>query len=260
MTIDFKQLFNAANPSRALRADLPEDQQYYIDFSEVRGGQVIEEMQVNITLFANDQPTRQLFTGHIGCGKSTELSQLQQSLEQMGYRVVYFESSEDLEMADVDVGDILMAIAQRLLTRLSEWQVKTEAKGFRALLQGAARVLQTEIDLKAEASTPFGEIVADTGTGEASLALPLGIGKLTAKVRQSPELRSKLRGYMEPRTQGILEALNQEVIVPAIATLKQQGKARPANRPINGPSMSKFFAFPTTFCLTATPTSCKPLA
>jgi len=225
MTIDFKQLFNAANPSRALRADLPEDQQYYIDFSEVRGGRVVEDMQDNITLFSDDKPTCQLFTGHIGCGKSTELSQLQQSLERLGYRVVYFESSENLEMADVDVGDILMAIAQRLFTRLAEWRVTMEAKGFRALLAGAAKVLQTEIDLRAEASTPFGELVADTATGEASLAIPLGIGKLTAKVKESPELRSKLRSYMEPRTQGILEALNKEVIIPAIAMLKQQGKA-----------------------------------
>jgi len=51
------------------------------------------------------------FTGHIGCGKSTELLRLKTELEQQGFHVVYFESSQDLDMADVDISDILLAIA-----------------------------------------------------------------------------------------------------------------------------------------------------
>ncbi len=52
----------------------------------------------------------------------------------------------------------------------------------------------------------------------------MGIGKITAKTKDSPKLRSQLRQYLEPRTNGILESINQELLKPAIERLKQQGK------------------------------------
>ncbi|MEC4805756.1 MAG: AAA family ATPase [Jaaginema sp. PMC 1079.18] len=97
----------------------PEDKKYYIDFSTVRGGEIIEEMQSTISFFSPNEPTCTLFTGHIGCGKSTELRRLQLELEKDGFVVVYFESSEDLEMADVDISDILLAIAKRVSESLT---------------------------------------------------------------------------------------------------------------------------------------------
>ncbi|NEQ25645.1 MAG: ATP-binding protein, partial [Microcoleus sp. SIO2G3] len=86
----------------------PDDQKYYINFSSVRGGEIVEELGQTILL--SDESTCQLFTGHIGCGKSTELLRLKEELEQQSFHVVYFESSQDLDMADVDISDILLAI------------------------------------------------------------------------------------------------------------------------------------------------------
>lgn len=110
MVLNLGKFFRACSPAYRLNMSNPEDSQYYIDFSAVRGSHVIKELRRSITLSA-DEPTCQLFTGHIGCGKSTELSCLQSELEQLGFHVVYFESSQDLDMADVDVSDILLAIA-----------------------------------------------------------------------------------------------------------------------------------------------------
>lgn len=59
---------------------------------------------------------------------------------------------------------------------------------------------------------------------EAGFSLPLNLAKITAKTKQSPQLRSRLRQYLEPRTSGILESLNQEILAPAIEELKRQGK------------------------------------
>ena len=110
---DLREFFQATNPAKTLVVTNPEDRKYYIDFSEVRGGKVIEDLLVNITFFTPDEPTCALFTGHIGCGKSTELLRLKAELEQEGFHVVYFESSEDLEMTDVDISDLLLAIARK---------------------------------------------------------------------------------------------------------------------------------------------------
>jgi pantothenate kinase-related protein Tda10 len=119
MMLNLQKFFQATNPAKTLFLDnYIEDQKYYIDFSSVRGGQVIETLMDYIAYWSPDRPTCQLFTGHIGCGKSTELLRLKAKLEQIGFYVVYFESSQDLDMADVDVGDILLAIARRVSENL----------------------------------------------------------------------------------------------------------------------------------------------
>src|SRR5919202_2829248 len=244
MTLDIHKFFQATNPSNTLAVENEEDRTYYIDFSSVRGGKLIEELKDNITFFSPDAPTCELFTGHIGCGKSTELLRLKAELQQEGFHVVYFESSQDLEMGDVDIGDVMLAIARRVsesLDHLKKVEIG-EPKGLKNLLSGAAKLLQTQIELSAEASVPgIGKVAANTeGKFSAEVGLPgigqvtasdkegvslvaLGIGKITAKAKNSPELRSKLREYLEPRTTGILEAINGELLEPAKEKLKQQG-------------------------------------
>ncbi|MDY6939760.1 MAG: AAA family ATPase [Cyanobacteriota bacterium] len=245
MAIDVREFFRATNPSRTLAADNEEDRKFYIDFSSVRGGQIIEELEQNITFFSPDEPTCELFTGHIGCGKSTELRRLAAELEHEGFHVVYFESSQDLEMGDVDVGDILLAIARRVSESIEELEQfhLEQPRGLQSLLRGAARLLQTEIDLSAEVGVPgFGQVSASTdGSFSAEVGVPgfgqvaasdaeglsvvaLGIGKITAKAKNSPELRSKLREYLEPRTSSLIDAINQELIEPAKEKLKEYGK------------------------------------
>ena len=111
MTLDFLGFSRACKPHKTLDLGKAEDKQYYIDFSSLRGAEIIGEVARAIALFS-DERTCQLLTGHIGCGKSTELQKLKADLEQQGFHVVYFESSQELEMADVDVTDIMLAIAQ----------------------------------------------------------------------------------------------------------------------------------------------------
>jgi len=136
---DIRKFFQASNPSQTLNPESEADRKLYIDFSSVRGGQIIQELKDNIAFFSPDDPTCVLFTGHIGCGKSTELLRLKAELEREGFHVVYFESSEDLEMADVDIGDVLLAIAKRVSESLEKAAVNPQAKGFRALLEGTMR-------------------------------------------------------------------------------------------------------------------------
>lgn len=86
MAFDAGRFFRACNPSKTLNLTSANDEQYYIDFSEVRGSDLVKELGLTITL-SGPEPTCQLFTGHIGCGKSTELSRLQRDLETAGYQV-----------------------------------------------------------------------------------------------------------------------------------------------------------------------------
>ncbi|MEL7038601.1 MAG: P-loop NTPase fold protein [Cyanobacteria bacterium J06592_8] len=220
MELQLRRFFRASNPAKTLNFGTQEDRQYYIDFSGVRGGKLIEQIARTITLLSPDNPTCQLFTGHIGSGKSTELLRLKAELEEQNFHVVYFESSKDLDMADVDITDILLAIARQVSESVEQLQIQLQPTGFKALLQGLVNVLQAQIDLKADLS----ELGSVNGNAEGEFSLSLGIGAITVKARDSRDLRTRLRQYLEPRTNTILQAINKELLEPSIEQLKQQGK------------------------------------
>ncbi|MEQ8995124.1 MAG: AAA family ATPase [Coleofasciculus sp. B1-GNL1-01] len=221
MKVELQTFFKATNPSRTLVADNPEDQKFYIDFSPVRGGKIIEELKDNITFFSPDEPTCALFTGHIGCGKSTELLRLKAELEADGFHVVYFESSEDLEMADVDIGDVLLAIARRISQSLQTVQLG-KLTGLQTLVQGAARVLNAEVQGVRIKVPNLGDVGVVSQNDTVSLAF--GIGEITAKTKSDAMMRQRLNQYLGPQKTQLLQIINQELIEPAIAKLKQQGK------------------------------------
>jgi AAA ATPase domain len=206
MPLDLERFYQACNPSRPLMMGDASDRRYYIDFAAVRGGKIIEALLRTITRISPDSPTCQLFTGHLGCGKSTELLRLKAELEEQKFHVVYFESTHVLEMADVDITDILLAIAGQVSESLEARKIRLKPSYFTKLFTEVVDFLQTPIDLGVEAE------------------LSVGIAKITTKTKESPQLRRRLRDYLEPRTQNILQSINKELLERATKELKTQGK------------------------------------
>ncbi|MFW6264454.1 MAG: P-loop NTPase fold protein [Cyanobacteriota bacterium] len=206
MQLDLLKFFKACNPSKTLDMSNPEDRQYYIDFSSVRGGKMIEVLERTITRLSPDDPTCQLFSGHIGCGKSTELFRLKARLEQQDFHVVYFESSRDLDMADVSISDILLAIARSISESVEAEGIHLKPGYFANLFTEMKDFLQMPVDLSAQAE------------------LSVGIARITAKTKESPKLREQLRQSIEPRTEVILRAINEEILQKANQELKYRGK------------------------------------
>ncbi|MCF4968284.1 ATP-binding protein [Nostoc sp. CMAA1605] len=204
--LNLSRFYKACNPSYTLNMGVILDRQYYIDFSDVRGCKIVEELQRTISRISPDEPTCQLFTGHIGCGKSTELQRLKAELELAGFHVVYFESSQDLDMADIDISDILLSVARQVSVSLEAIGVKPKAGYFTNLFKEIGDFLQTPIELSGEAE------------------FSLGIAKITAKTKDSTQLRNQLRQYLEPRTNSILQAINEEILEKATEQLKLRGQ------------------------------------
>lgn len=205
MPLDLARFFQACNPAKTIHYEKSEDRKYYIDFAKVRGRDLIRELSRTIFLSGAD-PTCQLFTGHIGSGKSTELLRLKADLEANDFHVVYFESSQDMDLADIDVSDILLAIARRVSASLESQGIRLRPRYFQTLFEDVSKFLNTPIDLGVEAE------------------LSLGIGKLTAQSRDNPKVRDQIRDYLEPRTNSILDAINQELFAKAREELRRQGK------------------------------------
>ena len=210
MELDIRKFFRACNPANTLVYNNEEERRYYIDFSSVRGSDIIRTLENHITFDPKSgQPTCQLFTGHIGCGKSTELMKLQENLERQDFHVVYFKYSEDLlEVKDLEITDILLAITRQVSENLETIGIKLKPNYFIDLFQQLVDFLQTDIDF----------------SYKKEFSLPLGLGKIIAKTKNDPNLRSRLRQYLEPRSNQIIKAINEEVLGKATEKLKEQGK------------------------------------
>lgn len=117
MNPDFKILkgiYNAFDPFRPLPAGDP----VYVDCREVRGdGDVIVELGREILL--SERTTCQLYGGHRGAGKLTELLRLKKYLEEQNCFVVYFGADEeDIDPEDTQYTDILLACTRHLIEDL----------------------------------------------------------------------------------------------------------------------------------------------
>ena len=206
MLLNLERFYQACNPSRPLMIENLDDRSYYIDFASVRGGKIIEALLRTITRISPNTPTCQLFTGHLGCGKSTELLRLKAELEAQNFHVVYFESTHVLEMVDIDITDILLAIAGLVSKSMEAIKLRVQPTYFTKLFSEVVDFLQTPIELGVEAE------------------LSVGIGKITAKTKESPHLRRRLRDYLEPRTENILQSINTELLNQTNLELKARGK------------------------------------
>jgi hypothetical protein len=210
-SLDVATVYRACNPSQTLDITCPQDRRYYVDLSKARGGDLLGELDAAIRLFCPQEPTCQLLAGHIGCGKSTELRRLQARLQENGFAVVYFESSQDLDMADLDVGDILLAIARQVYDRFGHCLTIEPAGQLFSLVKTANSLVATEI--------PALNTAVERDRFGAQLQ------QLSARTHGRPDLRSQLRQYLEPRIQTFLDAFNDELINPVVQHLQQQDKA-----------------------------------
>ena len=52
--LDLDNFYQACNPSKTLDIGKPEDRQYYVDFSPVRGSQIIKELERTITILRTE--------------------------------------------------------------------------------------------------------------------------------------------------------------------------------------------------------------
>ena len=200
-----KKIFNAFDPFRPLE---PTDEAY-VDCQAVRGDEEIKvELGRNILL--SDRVTCQLYTGHRGAGKSTELLRLQQHLESNGFRVVYFAADQDdIDAEDAQYTDILLACTRNLLKALRGPEQNAVRKWYVSRSTELKELLGSDVQL-------------ENLSMEAQIS---AFAKLTATVKASPKTRAKIRQMVEAHTVSLLEALN-EFIAAAMAETEQRDTSR----------------------------------
>ena len=182
-------IYNAFDPFEPL---LPGDP-VYVDCREVRGNEDIIVLGQKIR--RSRRMTCQLYAGHRGTGKSTELLRLKQYLENQKFFVVYFAADrEDVDAEDTQYTDILLACTRHLLEDLKDYSKPDP------LLNWLGERWQ---QLKELAQT---EVTFEGLTVEAQISQ---FSKITANLRAVPSLRQKIRSLVNPQTVTLIDVLNQ---------------------------------------------------
>lgn len=93
------------------------------DFYVPREEEVLSILETNI--FSSKGPAKFLFTGHIGCGKTTELFKLLSELEEE-YFTVYYSIGDILELTDIEFSDILVSMCIKLYEEAQDYGLKID--------------------------------------------------------------------------------------------------------------------------------------
>ena len=163
----------------------------YVNCDNVRGRWNIQR-ELGNQIVRSQQPTCQLYSGHRGVGKTTELLQLRGFLEKKGYEVVYFEAQNDVELQDAEYADILLACTKNLVQAI-------QLKGDNPLLDWMKSRWQSLKDLA----------LTEVEWNDLKLEQQLGLfSKMTANIRAVPDLRRELRKRLNDSTPSLIAALN----------------------------------------------------
>lgn len=92
-------------------------ERYYVDLSSVRSTRTIQNIKTKLEFLEPEEFCTILFTGHRGCGKSTELRRIQQKLE-AEYYVVYLEADIELDINDAEYTDLYLLIIKKIADEL----------------------------------------------------------------------------------------------------------------------------------------------
>lgn len=189
MSDTIKQIYNACDPW------MPAPPEYYYDCFVARGGSALtQEFQRHLALA--DDYLSFLFSGHLGCGKSSELNHLARALENAYspygcYFPVLLNVSEYLDDYDVAPVDILLAIVTEVASTLrSELGVELKDNYFIQRLNEVKDYFLSDVEIN---------------QGEIEL---LGAKLQVQRLKKDPTARQKVRAVLEPKMTTMLEEIN----------------------------------------------------
>ncbi len=86
---------------------------YYVDLSAARKTSAIDSVSTILEFQEPADDCTILFTGHRGCGKSTELKRIQKRWEE-NYRVIYLEVNEETDINDARYTDLYLIVIKQV--------------------------------------------------------------------------------------------------------------------------------------------------
>ena len=170
-------------------------QRYYVDLAPARKTESIEGVNTTLDFQEAGSFGTVLFTGHRGCGKSTELKRIQSHWE-TDYRVIYLEATEEIDINDAEYTDLYLIVIQQV-----ERALRQEGLGFdRQLLKNFEQWFR---EVMKESETTVEKSVSVSGEGGAGPEVPF-IARLLVK------LKGQIKGSEKDKTV-IRQAIQRDI-------------------------------------------------
>jgi hypothetical protein len=167
-------------------------ERYYVNLADVRKTKAIEGVNTILELQDPEDFTKILFTGHRGCGKSTELKRICSQWEQ-DYRVIYLEANDETDINDAEYTDLYLIVIKQVEFALRQEGLKFDARllrnfedWFKDVTEENERTVESSINVEAEASL----------TGGAPFLAKLLV-KLLAQIKGADKKKTTIRQILQ---------------------------------------------------------------
>ena len=170
---------------------------YYVDLSAVRKTEAIEGINIILNFQEPEKHKTILFTGHRGCGKSTELKRIQKQWE-AEYRVIYLEANEETDINDISYTDLYLIVIKQVEFELRKLGLSFDSQllnnfesWFKEITEETEESVEASISVSGEATL---------GAGVPGIVPPFLaklLVKLLAQIKGSGKQRTTIRKILE---------------------------------------------------------------
>lgn len=165
---------------------------YYVNLSGVRKTTAIASVNTRLDFQEAEKYTTILFTGHRGCGKSTELKRIQKEWEKY-YRVIYLEVNEETDINDVGYTDFYLITIKQVEFEMRRLELKLDSRlmenfeaWFKDVTQETERTVESSVSVEGEATL-----------GPEAPFLAKLLVKLLAQIKGSDKQKKTIRQTLE---------------------------------------------------------------
>jgi energy-coupling factor transporter ATP-binding protein EcfA2 len=168
---------------------------YYVDLSKVRNTKAVAKIDTILSFQEPEEFTTILFTGHRGCGKSTELRRLEEKWKQE-YFIIYLEADREIDIQDARYTDLYLVLFKQIEYELRKLAIQFD----RALISNFEAWFK---EITEENEQTVESSVSMSGTLEVSSSpVPIPfiaklLVKLLAQIKGSDKSKKTIRQVLE---------------------------------------------------------------
>ncbi|MEH2423158.1 MAG: P-loop NTPase fold protein [Nostoc sp.] len=184
-----KAAFQVCNVEPLEGADM---ERYYVDLSAVRKTSAVDSVSTILDFQEAADFSTILFTGHRGCGKSTELKRIQNQWEKQ-YHVIYLEVNEETDINDANYTDLYLIVIKQVEFELRKLGLNFDSKllqnfesWFKDITKETEETVEKSVSIQGEA----------TLKPEAPFIAKLMV-KLLAEIKGSDKQKTTIRQILE---------------------------------------------------------------
>ena len=197
-----------------------DSQKFYAELDAVRSPEAIQTVNTELEFLEPGQFETLLFTGHRGCGKSTELRKLEQQWSK-DYRVIYCEVDEQIDVDDADYTDIYLLLVKQVSDDLARLNLSFNEK----LLEEFESWF---LEITNETKETVLKSVSLEASAEVKIVIPFLsklMSKLLSQVKGSHERKKQIREVLQRNVGRLQEDINK-LLIDAFAKVQKKGYSK----------------------------------